>query len=79
MSEKVVVLNGKRFIVGNSKIRPTKCHIDNKRKKILSKEEIKRERMVKKRKDKIELMSMPNRRKTKRSSRKMRESKEKIE
>lgn len=76
MNEKVVVLNGKRFIVGNSKIRPTKCHID-KRKKLISKDEIKKERMIKK-KDKIEIMSMTNRRKTKRKSRKMRKSKEKI-
>ena len=38
--EKVVILNGKRFVVGNSKIKSTKCHMeDNKRKKILSKEE----------------------------------------
>jgi len=33
MSGKVVVLNGKRFIVGNSRIRPTKCHLEPKRKK----------------------------------------------
>lgn len=79
MNEKIVILNGKRFVVGNSKIRSTKCHIDNNRKKLLNKEEIKRDRMIKKRKDKIAIMSMPNRRKTKRSSRKMRGSKEKNE
>lgn len=66
MSGKVVVLNGKRFVVGNSKIKPTKCHIE--KKKTLSREEI----IKQKKKNKIKIMSMPNRRKTKRTSRKNR-------
>ena len=38
---KVVIINGKRFLVGNSKIKPTKCpdYSNPNRKKILSKEE----------------------------------------
>ncbi len=38
-NQKVVIINGKRFVVGNSKIKPTKCHLDDKRKKLLNKEE----------------------------------------
>lgn len=72
MSGKVVILNGKRFIVGNSKIKTTKFHADKKKK--LSREEI----IEQKKKNKIKIMSMPNRRKTKRKSRKDK-TKEKIE
>jgi hypothetical protein len=42
MSEKVIVLNGKRFIVGNSKIRTTKSYLSPKIKKLLSKKAYKR-------------------------------------
>lgn len=68
MSGKVVILNGKRFVVGNSKIKSTKCNMDKKIKKVLSRAEI----IKQKKKNKIEMMSMPNRRKTKRTSRKCR-------
>lgn len=74
MSDKIVVLNGKRFVVGNSKIKSIKCHkFHNTRKKALSVEDIKKRNIEKKKNDKIAIMSMPNRRKSKRVSRKIRD------
>lgn len=66
--EKVVILNGKRFVVGNSKIKSTKCHMDNKRKKILSKEE----NLVLRKNNR----ALNRKRKTKRATRKRREEDE---
>lgn len=64
--EKIVILNGKRFVVGNSKIKSTKCNMD-KRKKLLSKEE----KLVLRKKNRI--LYMHKNRKTKRTTRKRRE------
>jgi len=74
--EKVVIINGKRFIVGNSKIKPTKCPDYNNpnRKKLLSKEQI-REKVEEKKieEKKIEEKNKITLRKSKRMSRKRRE------
>lgn len=62
--EKIIVLNGKKFVVGNSKIKPTKCHDYNNpnRKKLLSKEEqirqkVEKKKIQKKRSNKIKRQS----------------------
>jgi hypothetical protein len=74
-NEKVVIINGKRFIVGSSKIKPTKCHDYNnpKRKKLLSKDEREKEEDEKKieKIEKIEKKILS--RQSKRQSRKKRE------
>jgi hypothetical protein len=48
--EKVIIINGKRFVVGNSKIKPTKCpdYNNSNRKKLLTKEEMLRQKVDKK-------------------------------
>jgi hypothetical protein len=71
-TEKVVIINGKRFVVGNSKIKPTKCPDYNNpnRKKLLSKEEQIRQRVEKK---KIEKKKKMTSRQSKRVSRKRRD------
>ena len=48
--EKIVTINGKRFIVGRKKIKPTKCpdYSNPNRKKLLNKEEIIKEKVDKK-------------------------------
>ncbi len=63
--EKVVVINGKRFVVGSAKIKSTKCNIDKKRKKILSKEE----KLALRKKNRV----TNRKRQTKRTTRKRRE------
>jgi hypothetical protein len=69
---KVVIINGKRFVVGNTKIKPTKCpyYSNPNRKKILSKEEQIRDRVDKKKIEKKKKMAV---RISKRLSRKRRE------
>ena len=72
VQSKVVIINGKRFVVGNSKIKPTKCpdYSNPNRKKLLSKEEIREsvdKQKIEKKKKKMTL------RQSKRSSRKRRE------
>lgn len=74
MSDKIVILNGKRFIVGNSKIKSTKCNIGTKRKKLLNKEEQKMFNKKNKKNDKI--YNNIYRRKTNRTSRKCRDIKD---
>jgi len=69
MSEKVVILNGKRFIVGNSKIKSTKCRIEKTKKKVL----INNEKLKKTN------ISLCRKRKSKRITRKRREIKDKTE
>lgn len=71
--EKIVVLNGKKFVVGNSKIKPTKCHDYNNpnRKKLLSKEEKIRDKVEKKKIQKKKSLKIT--RESKRLSRKRRE------
>lgn len=64
--EKVVILNGKRFVVGNSKIKSTKCHM-GKRKKLLNKED----KLILRKKNRI--LNMHKNRKTKRITRKRQE------
>jgi hypothetical protein len=69
--EKVVIINGKRFIVGNTKVKPTKCpdYSNPNRKKLLSKEERTRENV-----DKKTVKNKKNKtRQSKRISRKKRE------
>jgi hypothetical protein len=69
---KVVVINGKRFVVGNSKIKPTKCpdYSNPNRKKLLSKEEQIRQEVDK---IKIEKKKKMTSRQSKRISRKRRD------
>ena len=57
--QKVVVINGKRFVVGNSKIKPTKCHLDNKRKKLLSEEEKLKIKIKRRREEKFHKLRKP--------------------
>ena len=57
--QKVVILNGKRFVVGNSKIKSTKCHLDNKRKKVLSDEEKFKIKIKRRREEKIQRLRKP--------------------